>query len=114
MRLSDQAISILKDLPRDCRFVFPGKDGTKPRADLKKPWAAVTRHAELNGLRIHDLRHSFASFAAASGVSLQAIGKLLGHKSIKSTERYAHLAEDPLRNAASEVGATIHRYANNA
>lgn len=109
--LSPEATALLRSLPRVGRYVVAstsaGQPDELPRADIKKPWAAITRHAELKGLRIHDLRHSFASFAAARGVSLQAIGALLGHASIQSTARYAHLASDPLRTAAALVGSQL-------
>lgn len=61
----------------------------------------------LEGLRVHDLRHSFASFALADGASLFLIGKALGHASARTTERYAHLSGDPLANLAAGVGAQI-------
>jgi site-specific recombinase XerD len=67
----------------------------------------VRAGANLKGLRIHDLRHSFASFAVADGASLFLIGKLLGHANARTTERYAHLSNDPLKDAANQIGRTI-------
>jgi integrase len=82
------------------------KDGA-PRADLKKPWGSVSRAASLEGVRIHDLRHSFASFGAGASLGLPIIGKLLGHSQPSTTHRYAHLDADPMRRAADTIGATI-------
>ena len=97
------------DLPRleDNRHVFPGrKDGT-PRDGLDRPWASIRKAAGLDGLRIHDLRHSFASIGAGGGLGLPIIGKLLGHSQAATTQRYAHLANDPVRAGVEMIGATI-------
>ncbi len=103
------ALSLLASLPRveGSPFVHPGRNLKKPRADLKKPWAAVCRAAAIEGVRIHDLRHSFASVGAGGGLSLPVIGALLGHASPDMTARYAHLANDPARRAADAINATI-------
>jgi integrase len=82
------------------------KDGA-PRADLKKPWIAVSRAAGLEGVRIHDLRHSFASFGAGASLGLPIIGKLLGHSQPSTTARYAHLDADPISRAVETIGETI-------
>ena len=63
---------------RKCEYLFPGASTSKPRVDLKRPWAAIQKAARLDGVRLHDLRHSYAS-VLASGVSLHVIGHLLGH-----------------------------------
>jgi integrase len=78
-----------------------------PRADLKKPWAAVCKAAGLEGVRLHDLRHSFASIGAGASMGLPVIGKLLGHSQAATTHGYAHLDADPLRRAAETIGSTI-------
>jgi integrase len=88
-------------------FVFPGEKDGKPRADLNKPWRAITRAAGLDRVRVHDLRHSFASFGAGKSLGLPIIGKLLGHAQAATTARYAHLDADPMRRAADTIGATI-------
>ena len=107
--LSAAAQAVLTNLPRvagNPHVIAGAKDGA-PRADLKKPWAAVTRAARLEGVRLHDLRHSFASFGAGASFGLPIIGKLLGHTQAATTARYAHLDADPLRRAADTIGATI-------
>lgn len=88
-------------------YVFPGKLPGKPIMDLNKPWRRIRRRAALPELRLHDLRHNFASAAAASGLSLTVIGKLLGHRSPLTTSRYADLADDPTRAASEMVGRRI-------
>lgn len=91
-------------------YVFPGesRDGkAQPRTDLKRPWRLVCKAAGLEGVRIHDLRHSFASAGASDGHGLQVIGKLLGHADVATTQRYAHLATDAVRQASDEIAAKI-------
>jgi len=107
--LSAAAQEVLAGLPRiegNPHIIAGAKEGA-PRADLKKPWAAVCRAAGLKGVRIHDLRHSFASFGAGASLGLPIIGKLLGHTQAATTARYAHLDADPLRRAVDTIGATI-------
>jgi integrase len=82
-------------------------DGEKPRADLNKPWRSIAKRAGLAGLRIHDLRHTHASFGAGAGLGLPIIGKLLGHTRASTTQRYAHLDTDPLRRASDNIGARL-------
>jgi integrase len=107
--LSAAALAMLAALPRieGNHFVIPGEKAGQPRVDLKRPWAAVTKAAGLEGLRIHDLRHSFASVGAGASLGLPIIGKLLGHSQAATTHRYAHLDADPMRRAAETIGATI-------
>jgi len=75
--------------------------------DLQRPWRRVRARAGLEDVRIHDLRHTFAANAAASGLSLPMIGKLLGHTQAQTTARYAHLAADPVRKANADVARII-------
>lgn len=107
--LSAASLAILASLPRieDNPFVIPGAKPGQPRSDLKKPWAAVTKAAGLEGLRLHDLRHSFASVGAGASLGLPVIGKLLGHSQPATTARYAHLHADPIRRAVETIGNTI-------
>ena len=105
--LNTPALLILNALPRAGEFAIAGDTPDRPRSDLKRPWAIVTKHAGLEGLRIHDLRHSFASIGAGGGMGLPIVGKLLGHANATTTARYAHLDADPLRRASNAIGATI-------
>lgn len=105
--LNAPALAVIRSLGRVGDCVIPGADPKVPRADLKKPWAAVTEAANLPDLRIHDLRHSFASVGAGAGLGLPIVGKLLGHTQASTTSRYAHLDADPIRRAADTIGETI-------
>lgn len=107
--LPEAALDILKTLPRikGNPYVIPGDVEGQPRADLKNPWDAVRAYAGLKGVRIHDLRHSFASTGVNGPVSLIVMSKLLGHKDIKTTMRYAHVYSAAAREAAEAVGETI-------
>ena len=107
--LSAAAQAVLACIPRveGNPHIIAGALEGAPRADLNKPWRAVRRAAKLEGVRIHDLRHSFASFGAGASLGLPIIGKLLGHSQAATTHRYAHLDADPLRRAAETIGATI-------
>jgi integrase len=91
--------------------------GTKPGArltDLQPFWQRVRARAGLKDVRIHDLRHTFASTAVAAGQGLSMIGKLLGHTQVQTTARYAHLAADPVKVAADNVAAEISACLNRA
>jgi integrase len=70
---------------------------------LKRPWDAVTKRAGLAAVRLHDLRHTYASFGAGGGLGLPIIGRLLGHAQAATTARYAHLDNDPLRRASEAI-----------
>jgi integrase len=105
--LNAPALTVLSALPRAGSYVIAGTDPEKPRRDLKKPWDAVTRAAGLVGVRIHDLRHSFASVGAGGGMGLPIVGKLLGHSQTSTTAKYAHLDADPIRRASERIGNTI-------
>jgi integrase len=109
--LNAPALAVLNNVARIGIYVVAGEsagtDDERPRADLKRPWAMLIRRAELERLRIHDLRHSFASFGAGGGLGLPIIGKLLGHVQPATTQRYAHLDADPLRKASDAIGSAI-------
>jgi integrase len=107
--LSAAALLILSALTRvnGNPHIIAGEREGAARADLKKPWAAVCKTAGLEGVRLHDLRHSFASIGAGASMGLPVIGKLLGHSQAATTYRYAHLDADPLRRAVDTIGATI-------
>lgn len=104
--LSSAALNILAGLPRvvDSPYIIVGGKAGAPRSDLKKPWASICRAASLDGVRIHDIRHSFASIGAGASLGLPVIGKLLGHSQAATTHRYAHLDTDPLRRAVDTIG----------
>jgi site-specific recombinase XerD len=87
--------------------VIPGVKAESASATIDNVWQCVRGAAGLADVRLHDLRHSFASVGAAWGLSLPIIGALLGHKHATTTERYAHLSADPLRAANDAVGARI-------
>lgn len=109
--LNAPALAVLNSLPRVGAYVIAGENaGTereKPRSDLKRPWAVVKTLAGLEGLRIHDLRHNFASFGAGGGMGLPIIGRLLGHSQASTTQKYAHLDADPLRRASNAIASSI-------
>jgi integrase len=105
--LASAALELLNALPQRGPFALPAGKGKSNYTGLQKDWERVREHAGLTGVRIHDLRHSFASFAVADGHSLFLIGKVLGHKQARTTEGYAHLADDPLRIVADKTAARI-------
>lgn len=88
------------------RFVFESTNG-RPLTDIKKTWATVTKAAEIENARIHDLRHTFASIAVSKGQSLPIVGAMLGHTQAQTTARYAHLFDDALKAAAETVSAEM-------
>jgi integrase len=87
-------------------WVFPAR-GDKPRRDVKDAWAAICQSANIHGARLHDLRHTYASVLASAGLSLPVIGALLGHATPVTTQRYAHLFDDPLRAATERASAIL-------
>jgi integrase len=133
--LSDVALNILEGIPKvaDNPHIIPGSKKGAPRADLKRPWAAIMRAAGLMkvaenaspkgkageqkkrkrvseaqpSIRLHDLRHTFAATGAGSSLGLPVIGKLLGHSQARTTQRYAHLDADPMHKAANLIGSQI-------
>jgi integrase len=105
--LNAPALAVLASLPRLGPYVVPAGDPTAPRHDLKRVWSAVSRRAGLGDVRLHDLRHTFASFGAGGGLGLPIIGKLLGHSQSATTDRYAHLDNDPLRRASETIAGQI-------
>jgi integrase len=103
------AAEILQKLPRiaDSPYVLPGMRSGEHLKEIKRLWYAVRYAAKLDGLRLHDLRHSFASVPASGGESILIIRSLLGHARVATTERYAHLSADPLRRAADRTSGSI-------
>ncbi|MEM7303462.1 MAG: site-specific integrase [Pseudomonadota bacterium] len=107
--LNAGALEILSKIPRleGSPFVFPAHRSDGHYEGTPKVWRTVRGMAGLDDVRLHDLRHSFASIAVSGGASLPIIGALLGHTDNKSTQRYAHLLDDPLKAASEEVGGKI-------
>jgi integrase len=104
------ALEVIEAAPKvkGSPFVFPSAtDPAKPFGQLQKTWRVVRKAAGLDDVRIHDLRHSFASSGVASGQGLVILGKLLGHADVKTTARYAHLADDPVRAAADQIASSV-------
>ncbi len=107
--LGGGAMQLLRELLRveGSPYVFPGTNQGKPLTDIKHVWYAVRDHAKLPDVRIHDLRHNFASVGAQGGTSLLVLGAVLGHREVSTTKKYAHLGERPTARAADEISAKI-------
>jgi integrase len=103
--LSAPALKIIANQTRTSKYVFAGKHGGI--CNVKNQWIKIREKAELRDLRLHDLRHSFASILASSGQSLLIIGQLLGHSQPSSTKRYSHFYDQPLREATERVAAVV-------
>jgi integrase len=107
--LGAPALALLDELPRWSEWVFPSASGPGHLVGLPRAWEALREWCGLDGVRLHDFRHSFASVGVASGDSLPVIGALLGHADGKTTSRYAHLSDDPLKAAADRIAGAIAR-----
>ncbi len=109
--LSLQTIELLKKMKAlsDSNFLFPGKVPGTSLQDIKKAWHTIRTRADLPDVRLHDLRHTHASHLVSSGLSLSIVGKLLGHTQASTTQRYAHLADEPLRQATEMFGNKIQK-----
>jgi integrase len=109
--LSEKAVEVLqivkKRIPKGSVYVFPGRIDGQPLKEIKTFWKTVLKEAKLENVRIHDLRHTHASHLVSSGLSLSIVGKLLGHTQASTTQRYAHLADEPLRHAAELFGSKV-------
>ena len=108
--LNRQAQAVIDAMPNKAEtgLVFPSVRGDKP-IGLSAVWCRIREHAALPDVRLHDLRHSFASIAITDGISLMVIGKLLGHALAETTERYAHLADEAIADAAKRVSGSLAR-----
>lgn len=109
--LSDKATDYLREMLRDGMrvdenpYVIVGAKPGRHFVEMQSPWRRIRKKAGLEDVRIHDLRHSFASFAINDGIHLQMVGKLLGHTQAQTTMRYAHLSDDTMKQAANRVSA---------
>ena len=109
--LSSAARAVIDAIPRyspDCPFLFPARPPTRHIDNFEYQWHRIRNEAGLPGLRIHDLRHSWASTAAMHGVDMVTIAKLLGHALVETTERYVHLSDQSVADAADRVSNRIH------
>jgi integrase len=109
--LSAPALALLTDM-QECaragdRHLFPGNTPDKPLQSIKKFWRNITEQTGLEDYRLHDNRHTHASHLVSSGLSLEIVGRLLGHTNPLTTKRYAHIADDPLRAAAERFGSKL-------
>ena len=107
--LSSPARALLDRLPRTARWAFPASNGAGPLSagTLDRFWRTLRKEAGLPDLRLHDLRHSFASFALRQGETVLTIGRLLGHRDPTTTLRYTHVADAHARDAVEAVGASL-------
>jgi integrase len=107
--LSQPACRLLAEMREraDSDWLFPARSGDGHRSHINATWIGLRKAAKLPGVRLHDLRHTYATILASSGLSLPVIGKLLGHTTPIMTQRYAHLTDDPLRQATERVGSII-------
>lgn len=105
--LAAPALEVIAGLPRNSEWVIEGPKPGTPLKWMQRPWDRVRKAAEIEDVRLHDLRHTLASWAVSEGSPLLIVGALLGHKQARSTERYAHVRNDPVREAAERVGAAI-------
>lgn len=109
--LSEKALKVLHTLKelnsQNSPYLFPGRIKGEPIKEIKTFWKTILKEAGLQNVRIHDLRHTHASHLVSSGLSLSIVGKLLGHTQASTTQRYAHLADEPLRQAAELFGSKV-------
>jgi len=106
--MSDGVINLLESIPRhDCEWAFPNPKTLKPYVSIFYAWDTARREAGLDDVRIHDLRHSYASFLVNAGRTLYEVQRLLGHTQIKTTQRYAHLSHDTLLDATNAASRAI-------
>lgn len=108
--LSEAANDLLErqqTLASGSEFLFPGRSPGKHMINLRKPWTRLCQEAEIDGVRLHDLRHTAASIAVGQGATLPVIGRLLGHSQAQTTLRYAHVDSDPALYAADRLGKAL-------
>jgi integrase len=107
IHLSDAALEVLRNIPRVGPYIIQGGRRGQPYKHLTRAWIIARGYAGLDDVRLHDLRHSYASLAVSQGIPLFTVGKMLGHRDTDSTQRYAHLARDVVQEASDRVGAAM-------
>ena len=109
--ISDEAAAIVRQrqllVPRGCSLLFPSDTPGQPVKEIRRFWMAIQKAVGIPDVRIHDLRHTFASLLVSGGASLEMIGKLLGHSQMQTTQRYAHLMDSPLRAGVDAVASAF-------
>lgn len=109
--ISQDVVAIVRQrqliVPRGTPWLFPGDAVGKPVREIRRFWLKVQKDADLPDVRIHDLRHTFASLLVSGGASLEIIGRLLGHSQMQTTQRYAHLMDSPLRAGVDSVAGVF-------
>ena len=105
--LGAAALSLVASFPRTNSYIFGLGNAPLAPASLARSWERIRKSASLTSLRMHDLRHSFASVAVAEGIDLKVVGKLLGHCDLGTTEGYAHLEPPAIKAASQRVGAHL-------
>jgi integrase len=107
--LSAPALDLLREAPQvdGNPWVIPGRRKASHMNNPQKPWAIIRQRAKLGEVHLHDLRHTHASWAVSGGVSLYVVSSLLGHKQAQTTQRYSHLANDPVKQAADRTAGDI-------
>jgi integrase len=107
--ISQDVVAIVRQrklvVPKENVWLFPGDAIGKPVREVRRFWLKIRQEADLPDVRIHDLRHTFASLLVSGGASLEVIGRLLGHSQMQTTQRYAHLMESPLRAGVDSVAS---------
>ena len=109
VHIGEPAVAVLRGIARtgDNPWVIAGRRPRTRLASLHFPWGRIRERAGLADVRLHDLRHSFASGGLLVGEGLPMIGRLLGHSQVQTTARYAHLADDPVKAAADRIAGRI-------
>jgi integrase len=107
--ISNEVATIVRQrqllVPSGNPWLFPSDTPGQPVQEIRRFWKAIQTEADLPGVRVHDLRHTFASLLVSGGASLEMIGKLLGHTQMQTTQRYAHLMDSPLREGLDTVAS---------
>ncbi|WP_256414477.1 site-specific integrase [Acinetobacter sp. 5862] len=114
INLNNDALMIIQKLPKQFDYIFANPETGKPYNDIRKTFEKIMRSANIGNVRIHDLRHNFASLAVNSGQSLYVVQHLLGHASPQTTQRYAHLQASTLKQASEDVAAVIRHHTDAA